>query len=600
MLGTVRLSAKVLLDVARGIIRRRGLIGFLRKLPPLPVVLALMFPRNVAFAPGEEVAGSLDKSGSSLLDRETGLVEGWALAKHEPIDRIEILVDERPVGDASIALPHPTICAGLPDAAVCGFRIYLPESVLAEERDSIRVGFVAHGLSGRVYPFAAREMRLTPRTADQGPGVELPGVERPGVERPGVERPGVERPGVERIESLAGKRTPPRSHGKIRIACFTHDLDFGGAQLFLAEFLRQSAGNEGLAFEVFSPSDGPLRRDLEALGLKVELFRRPSRTQRGHHDLETAALGRRLSDGGYDCVLANTLAVFFAVNAAAAAKIPSIWAVHESFSLPVWSAIYAGWQPGRGFIRHRLDSALAQASTVTFVAEATRRPYLGLPRAERFIRIPYGIDVAAIERYLATFDRAAWRSRLSIEPGSFVLLFVGNFEGRKQQILLAQAFAEISRRHPRAVLVLVGELPSLYSAILRNYIQERGIGSAIRLIPATPETFPWYGIADAFVLLSDIESMPRALMEAMAFGLPALATNVYGIPELIEDVRTGFLIPPNSLGAAVGGLERLIGMSQEERRTIGLAAKETIARDHDSRHYAAAYSSLIKGLASRP
>ncbi|HEY2892230.1 MAG TPA: hypothetical protein VGJ31_16460, partial [Dongiaceae bacterium] len=109
MLGTVSLSVKVALNVARGIIRRRGLVAFLRKLPPLHVLLALIFPRNVTFAPGEEVAGGLDMPRGGLLDRETGLVEGWALARHEPIDRVEILVDDKSVGDASIALPHPTI-----------------------------------------------------------------------------------------------------------------------------------------------------------------------------------------------------------------------------------------------------------------------------------------------------------------------------------------------------------------------------------------------------------------------------------------------------------------------------------------------------------
>ena len=566
MLGTVSLSVKV----ALGIIRRRGLIAFLRKLPPLHVLLALVFPRNVAFAPGEEVAGGLDMPRDSLLDRETGLVEGWVLARHEPIDRVEILVDGKSVGDASIALPHATICAGAPDAAVCGFRIYLPATAIPQERDSLGVGFVAYGLSGRAYPFAAQEMRLTSRAADKPPG--------------------------DRRVAPAGGRARRDARGKIRVACFTHDLEYGGAQLFLAEFLRQAAGDEGLEFVVFSPSEGPLRRDLEALGLTVELFRGPSKTREGRHDLERAALGRRLADGGFDCVLANTLSAFSAVNAAAGAGIPSIWAVHESFSLPVWSAIYAGWRPGRGFIRGRLDSALGQAAAITFVAEATRKPYLGQARAERFLNIPYGIDVSAIEQYRATFDRAAMRARLAIDPDSFVLLFVGNFEGRKQQVLLAQAFAEISKRHPQAVLVLVGELPSLYSAILRHYIQQRGIDSTIRLIPATPQTFPWYGIADAFVLLSDVESMPRALMEAMAFGIPTLATDVYGIPELIEDGRTGFLIPPNSLRAAIGALEKLIGLSQAERRAMGLAAKEAIARDHDSRRYAATYAALIKRL----
>jgi D-inositol-3-phosphate glycosyltransferase len=564
MLGTVGLS----LNVALGIIRRRGLVGFLRKVPPLPVLLGLTFPRKVAFAAGEEIAADLDMPKGGLLDRETGLVEGWALGRHERIDRVEILIDGKSAGDARIAIPHSTVCSGMPDAAVCGFRFFLPDGRMPQHRDSIGLSFVAHDLSGRAYPFGMRQMGLTPRTADRPPThPPLP---------------------------LAGRRAPRGGAGKIRIACFTHDLEYGGAQLFLAEFLRQAASEGGLEFSVFSPVDGPLRHDLQALGLTVELFRQPSKTRKDRHDLDSAALARRLADAGIDCVFANTLFEFSAVIAAAGAGIPSIWAIHESFSLPVWSAAYAEWRPARTFIRRRLENALEQASAITFVAEATRRLYLGHARAERFLRIPFGIDVAAIERYRATCGRAAARTRLGIAADSFVLLCIGNFEARKQQILLTQAFAEISSRHPHTVLVLVGELPSFYSAVLRQYIKERGIDARIRLIPATRETFSWYILADAFVLLSDVESMPRSIMEAMAFGLPVLATAVYGIPELIEDGRTGLLIQPNSLRSAIDGLEKLIGLSATERQAMAIAASKTIASDHDSRSYAAAYTALIR------
>jgi D-inositol-3-phosphate glycosyltransferase len=566
MLGTVRLS----LNVALGIIRRRGLAGFLRKVPPLATLLGVVFPRKIAFAPGDEIATGLDTPDGGLLDRETGLLEGWVLGRHERIDRVEILIEGKSAGDARIAIPHSTVCAGMPDAAVCGFRFFVPDGAMPQDRDSIGLGFVAHDLSGRAYPFGMRQMGLTPRTAD----------------RPPTRHPRL---------PFAGRRTP-RSPGKIRIACFTHDLEYGGAQLFLAEFLRQAASEEGLEFSVFSPVDGPLRHDLQALGVSVQLFRQPTKTREDRHDLDSAALARRLADGGIDCVFANTLFEFSAAIAAADAGIPSIWAIHESFSLPVWSAAYADWRPARAFIRRRLETALEQASAVTFVAEATRRLYLGHARAERFLRIPFGIDVAAIERYRATCERAAARSRLGIAADSFVLLCIGNFEARKQQILLTQAFAEISSRHPHAVLVLVGELPSFYSAILRQYIQERKLGSTIRLIAATRETFPWYALADAFVLLSDVESMPRALMEAMAFGLPVLATAVYGIPELIEDGRTGLLIQPNSLRSAIDGLEKLIGLSATERQAMAIAASNTIASDHDSRSYAAAYTALIRRI----
>jgi glycosyltransferase involved in cell wall biosynthesis len=60
-------------------------------------------------------------------------------------------------------------------------------------------------------------------------------------------------------------------------------------------------------------------------------------------------------------------------------------------------------------------------------------------------------------------------------------------------------------------------------------------------------------MADGFALLSDVESMPRSIMEAMGFGLPVLASRVYGIPELIDDGKTGLLIEPNSRRSAAEG-----------------------------------------------
>ena len=213
MLGTVRLS----LNVALGIIRRRGLAGFLRKVPPLATLLGVVFPRKIAFAPGDEIAADLDTPDGGLLDRETGLLEGWVLARHERIDRVEILVEGKSMGDARIAIPHSTVCAGRPDAAVCGFRFFLPAGAMLQERDSIGLSFVAHDLSGRAYPFGMRQMSLTPRTAD----------------RPPAHHPRL---------PLAGRRAS-RGPGKIRIACFTHDLEYGGAQLFLAEFFAGPRAN---------------------------------------------------------------------------------------------------------------------------------------------------------------------------------------------------------------------------------------------------------------------------------------------------------------------------------------------------------------------
>ena len=567
MLDDVKLSGKV----ALGMIRHRGLADFLRKLPAPRELAALLIPRQVKFAPGETIMGALDPPRGGSLDRETGLIEGWVLGRNRPIDRVEIRIDGKFAGCARIALPYPITAEGMPDAAVSGFRAYLPGGIVADDCPVVRVSAVAHDIAGEACAFAVRDMAMKPRSPAEA---------------------------AIREPAAAPAPRPARHNGnsRIRIACFAHDLNYGGAQLFLWEILRRLAGEERFEFTVFSPKDGPLRRDILALGMRIEQLDEPSRSDERHHDHDTSLLRDRLLRGQFDCVFANTLQGFYAVNAAAEAQIPSVWAIHESFPLPVWATIYGHGRPGREFIRTRITAALERAAAVTFVAEATRRMYLPFAPEARLLRIPYGINVSLIEGYLGGFDRAAARAQLAIEPGAFVLACIGNFEARKQQILLAQTFAELSSNHRNILLLMVGELPSLYSAILRRYIQQRRIDGRIRVIPATRETYLWYAVADAFVLLSDVESMPRSLMEAMSFGLPSLATNVYGVPELIEDGRTGFLVQPNSLRSAIDGLEKLLSMPAAKRSAMGAAARQKIATAHDAKDYVAAYSSLIKSL----
>lgn len=68
------------------------------------------------------------------------------------------------------------------------------------------------------------------------------------------------------------------------------------------------------------------------------------------------------------------------------------------------------------------------------------------------------------------------------------------------------------------------------------------------------------------------------VMEAMASGLPVIASNISGIPELVEDNRNGFLIPPRDVGALVAAIERLI-QEPDLRRQFGMAGREKIEKE---------------------
>jgi D-inositol-3-phosphate glycosyltransferase len=580
-------SALQLLSLAAAALWRHGPVGFARRLLAvrtwLPTVLG-------------ETVGAID-SFDAIVSRSNGQISGWALSARGAIDRLEILIDGQREGNARLGLPRPGLQSDAPEASICGFQFNLHPERIAADRAVIEVGFVAYPMHGKPRRFAGRTMRLGAARNAEGP-LPAQSALQTRVNAPMAE--GGKGGGAAAIPHATLRAAPRRagSSGKIKLTCFTHDLGYGGGQLYLQELLRRLAALGMIECVIRCPSDGPLRHELSRLGYSIELVSEPSITNAAEHDRVTEAVSSWLSDNGFDCVLANTLAGHYAVNAAAQAGLPSIWAVHESFPLPTWCAFYTQELPGSEFFLSRVEAALKRCPAVIFEADATRRMFLRHGSEdggeERFLRIAYGIDTAAVDAFLRGFDRQRERARLGIADGAQVVLCLGTFEPRKQQALLAQAFAEVA--HPDASLWLVGEAPSPYATALRRYLERKGLAQRVRLFPIVPDPYPWYAMADGFALLSDIESMPRTLIEAMAFGLPALATAVFGVPELIDDGETGLLIEPNSLRSAVQGLRRLLDLSDAQRHAMAQAAREKIRRDHDSRGYADACLALMRRL----
>ena len=298
---------------------------------------------------------------------------------------------------------------------------------------------------------------------------------------------------------------------------------------------------------------------------------------------------------GFNVALVNTAIALPGPEVAIRLGIPFVWAIHESWKPHMlWSVAYP--PPGaHPHIRQLITEALNEAAAVVFVADATRLQYQPYGEKERFVVVPLGIDMDHVDHYRASFDRAVARRRLGIPATATAILCMSSFiEPRKAQVLLVQGFRELANAHPDAFLILVGDTGSPYGEALRSYVAATGLQQRVLISPVVPDPYEWYGSADLLVCPSDVESLPRCVIEAMAFEVPVLATEIFGLPELIKDGDTGYLCSPCDLAALTAGLERVLSENKEKRRQVAKNGANLVRTRHDSRGYANAYLRLLR------
>ncbi|HET9198035.1 MAG TPA: glycosyltransferase family 4 protein [Solirubrobacterales bacterium] len=382
----------------------------------------------------------------------------------------------------------------------------------------------------------------------------------------------------------------PGSDRRPRVLVFTHQLTLGGAQLYLLDLLRQLTRAEAASFTMVTAIDGPLRSEVEALGIPVHISPLAPYDDLGPHLGRVEELAAWSGAQGFDAALLNTATAWTVPGAEAAVEIgvPFVWAIHESFPLSVLLADFATE------VRERAEAALARASALVFEAEATKRLYEPVAGAERCVMHPYGLDLEPIDAHRAEFDGAAARRRAGIPADAELIACVGTVEPRKAQAMLAQAFDLVAARHPRAWVAFVGGRDDDNTEALRRYVEASPQAERMRIVPVTPEVEAWYGMADVLVCASDIESTPRTVLEAMAWETPVLGTRVFGLPELIDDGETGWLCEPRDLPALAAALDRVLSLPAEERRRIGAAGRPLVAERHSLERYGSEIAALLE------
>ena len=171
-------------------------------------------------------------------------------------------------------------------------------------------------------------------------------------------------------------------------------------------------------------------------------------------------------------------------------------------------------------------------------------------------------------------QRARKRKELGIPPDSLVVGYVGWLIPIKGVTYLVTAMTKVLEKHPKSLLVLVGKGDDKgeEEIKLKEQVEGAGLTDKVHFLGWRPDVDEIMGCFDIFVLPSLNEGMGRVLVEAMAAGLPIVASRVGGIPDLVKDGKNGRLVPPGDATALEKAISSLLA-DKETRKRMGIAGK---------------------------
>jgi glycosyltransferase involved in cell wall biosynthesis len=197
--------------------------------------------------------------------------------------------------------------------------------------------------------------------------------------------------------------------------------------------------------------------------------------------------------------------------------------------------------------------------------------------------VPPGVEVT----------RRRTRSLAAIPDEEIVFGFVGRLCEEKGLAYLLDAAAGLPERGWRVVLVGGGPQRSA----LESLAAARGLTDRVLFAGFQEDPAAWYAAMDVFVLPSLTEGTPMVLLEAMAFGLPVVATSVGGVPRVVGSGETGVLVPPAEVAPLRAELQALLE-SAPLRRRLGERGRASVGTAFDVRLWAdrmaAAYRSAVR------
>jgi L-malate glycosyltransferase len=254
---------------------------------------------------------------------------------------------------------------------------------------------------------------------------------------------------------------------------------------------------------------------------------------------------------------------------------------------------FRGWRRYKQALIQAIDNqvALRSVDCVVSVSEELRARLLEQLPAEKIVTIHNGIDEDSV---CSQFSAAEAKQRLEISEACVVIGTAGRLESVKRLDIFLCAARQIAENWPNSKFVIAGE--GTQESLLRDLASKLGLGERVLFLGHRDDVYDIIRAMDIFVICSDHEGLPMALLESLRLGVTVVARPVGGIGEVIEDGVSGIFVrsaKPTDLASACICLLR----DNQRRELLARAGEALVAKKFTARQTADETAALYRSLA---
>jgi len=381
-----------------------------------------------------------------------------------------------------------------------------------------------------------------------------------------------------------------------RILQVVRNLDIGGGQE-VVRTLAENLTNFGATTIVCAFEDGPLRKEIESLGIPVVLLpkRKYSVLAFPYFIREISQIREKLAElinqYNINVIQTHLLRILNLLTISLMNTRPDLlvfWTFHNArFTLREDHLQQNRWllKPKKWFYRMLDLKAAGRVSGYIAVSEEVKQALIDEIGSigDNVTVILNGVD---LRRYVPEADKSEMRKKLGLASESKIIAVVATFKEQKGHRFLIEAASSLGKNFPGLQILLIGD--GELRGDLEKQTRDLALNETIKFLGIREDIPDLLSVSDMFVLPSLWEGLPMALVEAMASGLPIVATEVSGSKQAIIPGKTGLLVPPGDvqeLEKAISFLLTQPELGEQMGAAARIRAKEEFSAEKQARDH---------------